>query len=82
MEGYDIEQPDVWESESVGTGLRAAFVALCVALVVTLVYLATPLIDYVVEIYPSPEALTQARTRLLRYTRHTRYTGIGAGGRL
>lgn len=62
VEGYDIDRPDIWESEFLGTGLRAAFVALCVALVVTLVYLATPLIDYVVEIYPSPEALTQVRT--------------------
>lgn len=83
VEGYDIEQPDIWESEMLGTGLRAAFVALCVALVVVLVYLATPLIDYVVDIYPSPEALTQVGGCCWEFRRcspSSSSTGVVRGG--
>ncbi len=59
VEGYDITKPDIWESTFVGTALQVGLVAFSVGLVVTLLYLATPLITYVVDIYPSPEALTQ-----------------------
>lgn len=61
VEGYDITKPDIWESNVVGTALQVGLVAFSVGLVVTLVYLATPLITYVVDIYPSPEALTQVQ---------------------
>lgn len=52
----EMEKPDIWANEVVGTGVKVALVALSVAVVVSLLDVATPIIDATVSAFPNGSA--------------------------
>jgi len=52
IEGYSIDEPDVWDSEVFGIVFQVGFVALCVGAVVVFLSLARPVIDNTIAAFP------------------------------
>ncbi|KAK9829970.1 hypothetical protein WJX72_008951 [[Myrmecia] bisecta] len=52
VEGFNITEGSLFESEAAGAGLKILFALLCLGAVSGMVFLARPVINYVIEAFP------------------------------